>query len=205
MSVQQQGMIESASDLSKLGIVDWNRLNGYWKNDVTAALAILNTWIVGHAQYTIAHTDLTQFPERDDWPGWSHTGNHERIGRLYWNMFQACFSGAGTLAFADAPDFQGTLLPPITPREIFFYGDIGKASGATFVFTLMHLNAGDLWISLVDEQTQIIIELLADVSQVFSQQCSRELTALLGGSDVIAKLHTQRGDKREGGNHADSL
>ncbi|HEY6410663.1 MAG TPA: hypothetical protein VIY29_24690 [Ktedonobacteraceae bacterium] len=65
----KQGMIESASDISKLGIVDWNRLNGCWENDVTTAIAILNTWVAGHARYTIAHVDLTQFAERDDWPG----------------------------------------------------------------------------------------------------------------------------------------
>lgn len=155
-------------------------MNGYWENDVTAAIAIFNTGVAGHARYTIAHVDLTQFAERDDWPGWSHAGTqHERIGRLYWNMFQSSFAGAGTLAFADSPDFQGALLPPITPKEVSFYGDIGKASGSTFVLTLMHMNAGDLWISLVDERTQIIIELLADIYKVFSQQSARGLTALL--------------------------
>jgi hypothetical protein len=124
----KQGMIKSASDISRLGIVDWNRLNGYWENDVTTAIAILNIWVAGHARYTIAHVDLTQFAERDDWPGWSHVGTqHKRIGRLYWNMFQSSFAEAGTLAFADAPDFQGALLPPITPKEEAGLGFVQKS------------------------------------------------------------------------------
>jgi hypothetical protein len=39
-----------------------------------------------------------------------------------------------------------------------FWGDIGKVSAQIFALTQKELGAHDLWISVVDEHTQIIIE-----------------------------------------------
>src|SRR6266702_7478194 len=127
MEVIAQKIFKSELDIMKLNIIDWNCLNGSWRNPADAVRTI-SSWFLGRAVYTIAREDLAEFPERDDWPGWKHVGRHERLGRLYWNAFYG--SDMGTITFADEPDFSGTLIFPGYKRH--FWGDIGKVSAQCF-------------------------------------------------------------------------
>jgi len=73
----------------------------------------------------------------------------------------------GTLAFADAPDFSGTLV--IEGKRIRFWGDSGKVSPITFLETLKQMDVHDIWISLPDAQTQIVIEALVSFRHLWSE------------------------------------
>src|SRR5579859_780627 len=166
-SIIEQGMITGAHDICKLQIIDWNRLNGYWNNDPSQAITIATQWLTHDAAYTIAHIPLHRVPDRPDWPGWTHTGSHEELGKLFWNNFHA--TCRGTLTFADEPDFTGTFIHPALASPAQFYGDIGKVSASTFLFTLTRMHAGDRWISVLNEETQVIIEALSDFQAEFAR------------------------------------
>lgn len=173
MTIIEHGEIKSVRDLLKLGIIDWNRLNNYWENADEAASAIVS-WLDGSkATYGIVDHDLSAVPDRGDWPGWKHVGLHPEMGKMYWNYFHYSFNG--TLHFSDAPDFHGTLQfkDGSTAR---FYGDIGQVSASTFMHTIRMLDAGDIWISVIDSCTQIIIEPQISVSSLWNNWFSRILT-----------------------------
>ena len=120
-------------------------------------------WLMKNANYTIAHVPLRRRPACGvPWPGWKQGGRQEDLGRLFWNSFLG--TNKGTLTFADEPDFEGTYLADCRPEEPFqVYGDIGKVSASTFAFTLPRMREGDLWISVLDEETQVILETLIDL------------------------------------------
>jgi len=159
MEVIEQKIFKYELDIMKLNIIDWKRLNGSWRNPADAVRTI-SSWFLSRAMYTIAREDLTEFPERDDCPGWKHAGRHERLGRLYWNAFYG--SDMGTITFADEPDFSGTLIFPGYKRH--FWGDVGKVSAQCFSMTQKCMREGDLWISVLDERTQVIIEAEYDIA-----------------------------------------
>jgi len=164
MEVIEQEFFTSELDIMKLGIIDWNRLNGSWRNPQDA-LQTISSWFLLGAAYTIIQQDLTEFPDRDDWPGWRHAGRHDRLGRLYWNAFYG--SDMGTITFADEPDFSGTLVFPRYKRH--FWGDIGKVSAQCFAMTQKCMRKGDLWISVLDERTQVIIEADYDIAATYEK------------------------------------
>jgi len=164
MGIIEQKLFTSELDIMKLNIIDWNRLNGSWRNPAEA-LRTISSWFVGNAAYTILRADLTEFPERSDWPGWKHAGRHERLGRLYWNAFYD--SDMGTITFADEPDFSGMLIFPGYERH--FWGDIGKVSAQCFAMTQKCMREGDLWISVLDERTQVIIEAGYDIAAAYEK------------------------------------
>ena len=158
----ETGNFKTEGDFLKLDIVDWNRLNGYWENTGDALYSI-SSWLINTSRYTIIATDLHQAPSMSDFPGWDHVGGHESIGKLYWNRFHAYQKG--TLVFSDAPDFYGTIED--AHKGIHrFYGDIGKVSPSTLAHTQRHLLAGDLWISVLNTQKQVIIEPFVDLVQL---------------------------------------
>ncbi|MBO0780986.1 MAG: hypothetical protein J2P37_19360 [Ktedonobacteraceae bacterium] len=160
----KQGIISGFQDIHQLHMIDWSRLNGYWDNNPAEAIEIATSWLTSNARYTIASIDLCRYPQRNDWPGWPHAGrSHERLGRLFWNSYMA--SGLGTLTFHDAPDFSGTITRK-DGRIVSLYGDIGIVSASTFLFTLVHMHAGDLWVSVLDEHTQVILEPLIDFERI---------------------------------------
>jgi hypothetical protein len=105
-------------------------------------------------------------PERDDWPGWQHAGNHAAIGRLFWNWFH--WKKRGTLTFADAPDFSG-VLHLVNGQTVSFFGDIGKVSPSTFLHTIKLLEQDDIWISIPTATTQIIIEPLISLRALWHE------------------------------------
>lgn len=163
MNIIKQGTFTSLSEIGSLRIMDFNRCNGLWENNPVTAMETAGNLLIGNFKYTIVEIDMSKYPERSDWPGWSHVGNHEPLGRMYWNCFFS-HKNRGTLKFSDLPDFDGTLYDPRLGRDIAFYGDIGMVSASTFLMDVVpRMHHGDLWISVPNENTQIILEALCDI------------------------------------------
>lgn len=169
MEVIEQNIITSQYDFVRLGIIDWNRLNGT-SATIADAMHDISSWFIGHAAYTIIGHNLKHAPERDDFPGWSHAGStHERLGRLFWNDFKLHYP-EGELIFSDEPDFYGTLRSD-GKDESNLWGDIGHVSASAFALTaIRQMQKGDLWISVLGDDRQIIIEVLDDLQQLFRDQ-----------------------------------
>ena len=159
MKIIEQKTFTSELDIVSLDIIDWNRLNGSWENPAEA-IRTISSWFLNQASYTIAEFDLTKVPQHDGWPGWQHAGNHEYLGRLYWNAFQ--HAQMGTIRFHDAPDFSGVLSKNGCIQN--FWGDIGKASAQCFALTQKGMMPGDIWISVLNERRQVIIENTIDIT-----------------------------------------
>jgi hypothetical protein len=157
----EQGTIRTSDDISKLQILNWSRLNGYWDNNPARVMQFITGWLMNKATYTIAHVPLRTYPALATWPSWKQGGRQEELGRLFWNSFLA--AGTATLTFFDKPDFEGSLQTDSRPEPFQVYGDIGKVSASTFALTLARMREGDLWISVLDEETQVILELLFDL------------------------------------------
>src|SRR5438552_951850 len=109
IEVIEQGRLSSRKKVATLGCFDWSRFNGYW-DESSEAIDCVASWLVGRSTYTLLRTNLCNAPERDDFPGWRHNGNHVEMGKRYWNWFHARYHG--TLHFADQPDFGGTFILP---------------------------------------------------------------------------------------------
>jgi len=143
------------------------------------ALEQVGSWFVDTTRYAKIHVDLYSYPERDDFPGWAHVQDHEQVGRLFWNYFHYRFRG--TLYFADSPDFWGTLT--------YSQGDIGKVSPIGLVEAQRQMSAFDLWISVANAVTQVILEPfvslqgLFDLNQSVSLQVNREMLLLRRWTD----------------------
>jgi len=161
--IEESGEIKSARDLMKLEIIDWNRLIGYWKNIPEAAESLASWLIESESQYSIIKCRMDDAPERDDWPGWKHIGHHPEIGQVFWNWFH--YHQKGEIHFSDSPDFFGKLRLGDWPERTFF-GDIGLVSAPTFSRTIRALRAHDVWITVVDTETQIMIEPMYSISQL---------------------------------------
>lgn len=160
IQVKEHGLIRSAGDISRLGIVDWSKLRPF-HNDISLVTDIITGCMGEHASYVVVKVDLREYPKREDWPGWEHIGKHVPIAQLFWNFFHANYTGE--LYFWDAPDFQGILKPPTLVSPARFWGDIGQVSVSAFIYALRFMNAHDLWISVIDEETLVVIELLWDL------------------------------------------
>ena len=156
--IKSQGYITSKADLFKLDIVQWQRLKSYELIDMHVQVA---ENLLSGSLYRVLEIRLRDYPIRADWPGWKHAGHHESLGRLYWNFFHA--TNIGHLSFADMPDFQGTIESPELPCPMNFYGDIGQVSPHVFLETVRRMQAHELWISVQDEMTQVVIEPLVDI------------------------------------------
>jgi hypothetical protein len=155
-----QGIITSEEDMTRLDFLDWNRTIFGPGRDMRG---ILN-WLKGNMKYTIIQCDLRRAFPRDDFPDWSHSGSHVATGRLYWNWFHQQFAHITEkeLLLSDSPDFCGSIVFPSKPgreeHRTYFWGDIGKVSIAAFVESFLQMRPGDLWISIRDEYTQLILE-----------------------------------------------
>lgn len=173
-NVIDRGEFTSENDLLKLPIVDWNRLINYWDNVYDATVSISSWLIASRAHYIIAECNMKSAPKREDWPGWKHIGCHPQIGQLYWNWFH--WKQVGTLHFSDSPDFHGVLNRP-GMEKAQFYGDVGLVSAPTFMRSIKSLEAHDLWITIVDMETQIIIEPLGSIRQMWHNfMADRDIT-----------------------------
>lgn len=155
-----QRRFESPSDVLRADVADIYRLNGYWNTPGDALDRIFSILRSGSAVYGIYDVpDFDAAPPRDDFPGWRHVGGHEAVGRRLWNWFHWRMP-LYRVSFSDSPDFQA-----ITNIEgghtHFIWGDIGRVSASTFVYTLLQMRAGDLWMSIKNEgRTHVIIMFL---------------------------------------------
>jgi hypothetical protein len=165
MEVLERRMIESVYDLTDLGIIDWHRLNGYWRNEADAIEAVAS-WFIGKAEYLILRCDLTKYPLLDQAQfEWKHVGEgHRRLGYLYWNYFQQ--RKIGTIAFGDQPDFWGEFVFR-DGHKARFWGDIGKVSASSFARAQKAMREGDAWISVLDEFSQVMIEAHEDLAELY--------------------------------------
>ena len=169
MHIVEQGLLSSIEDIGRLKIMDFSRCNGLWQDNPVRAMNTAKNWMVGTMSYTILQIDMSKYPQRNDWPGWNHVGSHEHLGKMYWNCFFANDDGNGTLKFSDSPDFEGTLLDEGIERK--FYGDIGQVSASTFIIEVLpRMHKGDLWISIPNERTQIILECLVDLDSIIGDK-----------------------------------
>jgi hypothetical protein len=166
----EQGIMR-AEDVTRLNFIDFKRTNGLWRNDIMAAIRTASNMLAGTTAYTVAELDLRAFPDRDDWPGWDHIGNHPYLGRLYWNFFFYNFEGQSPqLTMRDSPDFTGSFIDS-EGVERTIYGDIGQVSVACFVCDAFRcLHAHDLWISVLDECRQIILEPQMDIGSAYDSK-----------------------------------
>jgi hypothetical protein len=166
MIVHDHGLIRSEQDIMKLNIIDWKR-HDPWP-DPQAAMHTIFSWFNHMAHYTIVEEDMSQCPERNDFPGWDHVGDHEAYGRLYWNWFHYWHGDHGKLHFSDSPDFQGSLT--YKDNEHLFWGDVGQCSPQAIAHTQKQMRAGDLWVSIRATNIQIIIEPTVSLIDLFSQR-----------------------------------
>lgn len=188
MKLIEQKVITSQYDFVRLGIIDWNRLNGTSPN-IAQAMQDISSWFIDTTAYTIIEHDLSAAPKRDDFPEWHHIGNtHEGLARLFWNDFKYCYP-EGELIFSDEPDFYGTMKDSAlkVPEDRLFYetetmghahfwGDIGQVSASAFALTAIRkMQKGDLWISLLSKNRQVIIEALDDLNKNFYRQVTEPL------------------------------
>jgi hypothetical protein len=170
----EQKLIESTIDLCRLNIIDFHRCNGLWGNNAAVAMNTIGNWLTKNAVYTIYRCDMRQYPDRSDFPGWNHVGNHQELGQLYWNMFHASFKG--TLEFSDMPDFSGTIQFDDLDKPVSLFGDIGRVSASTFgVDVLPHLSTHDLWLSILDEHTHVLLEVTADIGKLLHELIVEQL------------------------------
>jgi hypothetical protein len=164
MRLIECGIISSANDLARLKIIDYGRA-AYCESRHHAKFATAK-WLINHTIYYKIEDDLTQYEERSDWKKWSHPGNHPLIGKLYWNWFHSLHTGK--LVFGDEPDFWGHYETDNGLQK--FWGDIGKVSATTFLWTITKLGQNDIWISVVDSKTQVLLCPLYNIREVFQER-----------------------------------
>jgi hypothetical protein len=165
VQIIERKMIESVYDLTDLGIIDWHRLNGYWRNEADAIEAVAS-WFIGRAEYSIVQCDLTKYPMLDkEQFKWKHVGEgHWQLGYKYWSYFKQ--RNIGTIAFGDQPDFWGEFLFK-DGHKARFWGDIGNVSASTFARAQKWMREGDLWISVLDDFRQVLIEAQEDLAELY--------------------------------------
>jgi hypothetical protein len=157
IEIISQGYIETPYDFVRLDLVDWNRAKVHERQHIMDAIS---SWFVCTSYYYILKVDLLAYPERNDFPGWKHAGHHEDMGKLYWNFFHDHFE-EGTLKFADSPDFSGSFI--MDGKTTSVYGDIGHVSPIGMREAIACLKQFDNWVTVVDTQTQIIIQPFMDI------------------------------------------
>ncbi len=174
MRMIEQKPITSLRDIGHINIIDFNRCNGLWVNNPVYALEVIGGWLIGKSAYTIIRDNLRKYPERNDFPEWEHVGNHKPLAKLYWNMFHA--TSQGTLTFHDMPDFSGKISLDDAKREATFWGDIGQVSASVFgAEVLPQMHKGDLWISVINIDTQIVLEFLEDIGMLIHEDLANKL------------------------------
>lgn len=151
LQVLREGVINDPLTLPKLDIIDYGRpslFGGAW-----GAIDAINSVVVCGFEYLEIKMNLCAYPEQPGFPDWSHVGDHEEIGRLYWNMFKSRFPD-GTLRFHDSPDFSGTI--NFDGFNSNFRGDIGKVGPMAFYESIITSQPGDLWITVFGNRQVIL-------------------------------------------------
>lgn len=156
ITLLEHDVIRSVGDFLRLHLVDWNRYKEYWTSP-QHAMDIVSSWFIGAYYYYILEVDLWAYPQRDDFPGWKHAGDHEEQGQLYWNHFHYLFDG--DLHFGDAPDFSGIIYREQPRKPLRIYGDFGQTSPIVMREATGYLHVPDtLWVSVQDAKRLIVLE-----------------------------------------------
>jgi len=154
-------LIESPLDLLEADIIDIQRCSPFPNS--AKALQACYSGLERAAYLTIIEiNDFWDAPEREDWSGWKHSSNHDKIGEQLWNwLWWKCSDIIKSLSFGDSPDFLGEFC-----NGSWFSGDIGKVSPLAFMLTAGgRFRANDLWVSILDDGArQVIIEPVYNVS-----------------------------------------
>lgn len=118
-------------------------------------MAHIGGLLCGGADYiTFDVPDFAAYPERGDWPGWKHVGNHPAIGRSLWNWFHHHLPQY-TLVFVDQPDLRAWSIRG--KKTHFIHGDVGQVPPQAFVRALNGLEPGDMWISVLNGGTKHVV------------------------------------------------
>jgi hypothetical protein len=175
MKIREQKKLESLEELMQLNIIDFQRTNGRWDDNISQGIATVANWLINTTVYSLVEIDLTRYPLCGDFPAWTHAGEHEQIGRLYWSFFFSAYGKRSPhLQFSDAPDFRGSYLDNEQVRRNI-YGDIGQISVSAFVENVLpNLRLHDLWISVLDSYSQVIVEPLVDLQALAAQAMQEE-------------------------------
>lgn len=139
-NVVEQGDF-SEKNISSLGIVDPSR--PYGTLDIHDCFNTINGWGCAF-MYTIVDfgEKYYQLPETKPWCNWQHIGNHVEEGKPLWNfMWQNDF--VKDFVLHDSPDFSGEFT---NGKRLI--GDIGKVSAMAFMFSVLSMEKGDLWITV---------------------------------------------------------
>ena len=162
IKVIKREILTSSDVLEMLNIIDWHRGGVYWENPLRA-FEHISTLLVNRIEYAVLEVHMELAPERDDWPSWYHTGHHVTLAKAWWNWFH--WKRKGELILSDSPDFSGTMqLPNQSP--IRFWGDFGTVSALAFFESLQQMHAGDLWISIPDRETQVLLAARIDFQKL---------------------------------------
>ena len=169
----KKGTFESESDLLALDIVDFSRLNGYWPNAGAAMRTIFNFLKDGNATYEVFNVPgFDDAPPRDDFPDWSHVGNHVDVARRFWNWFHHHFPQY-ELNLSDSPDFQ--CIKRGEDSTHFIWGDFGQVSASAFALCQKLCRAGDMWMSVLDRgHTHVLVTYWSDGADSISALLPKE-------------------------------
>ncbi len=96
----------------------------------------------------------------------------------------------GEIKFSDSPDFEGTLF-----KNTPFLGDIGQVSISTFIFSMLQLNIGNLWISVPDAYHQVILEPLVNLRDEWENDRSPQKPMAVLQKQIIKKKRAKYFDK----------
>lgn len=136
--------------------------------------------------------NISQYPKRDDFPGWNHAGYHEITGKDFWNYFHYSFNGE--LRFHDSPDFSGTIFYDDPRDQKYkggtkrkFYGDIGKVSPIAMLDTMYSRFGNPFWVS-VSDNCQTIIVLEDGLESEASQKLNERLMPILEKNHLTAHI-----------------
>lgn len=132
-----------------LDIIDFRRLNGYWSDPGAAMRTIFSHMCDGRASYCVYQVpDFDDAPLRNDFPNWTHVGDHVQLGRRFWNWFHHRFAKYH-LNLSDSPDFQAHRIDDSTRHWI--WGDFGQVSASAFALSQKQMVPDDMWISVLDD------------------------------------------------------
>lgn len=184
-TILSHGIVRNEGDFLRLNIIDWKRYTHYWESEQGAIDSVAPSF-VNRCLFKVVRVNLYEYPKRNDFPGWEHPGNHPAIGKLYWNHFRFVFPES-RLCFSDMPDLFGFIQQP-NGKQFRFYGDIGKVSPIAMKTALAGFQGNpseefpfDIWISVIDTDTQIILERL----QPATDQAARKVAHCLNEHDIL--------------------
>ncbi len=114
---------------------------------------------------------------------WEHNGNttasHNELGMAFawWSVYEQ--HNLDTISLTDAPDIRGTI------GNHCFSGDIGRCSPMALHEGLLSLCAHDLWITVIDWSTQLVLEPKYNIGVLLSNSVNRGIRGKNLSEDTI--------------------